>query len=231
MPDLHIVKRLPQLISQDSENCWAAALASWLDCTPGRKKLSMDQLVGRYATNLDDASITPQDLAALLADRLPAGGDKQNVPVGMFIENFSGVRLGDLGTGLQIINWCYLATLLVAKGPLFMAWKYSKSEYSSWWHCVILYRMEGYQSGPFAPLYNPQNPNPCGGPYYGPFADQDHPFGLYQLGELPDYTEINSVMVMDPHRGYMEYVVQPGSTYESFPMDYSSPIWIGYRTW
>jgi hypothetical protein len=88
--------------------------------------------------------------------------------------------------------------------------------------------MFGYQSGFFAPLYNPQNPNPRGGPYYGPFADADHPYGLYGPGEAPDYTEIYSVMVMDPHRGYVEYSVAPGASYEGFPMATVAPIWVGY---
>jgi hypothetical protein len=97
-------------------------------------------------------------------DRLPPGRDKENIPVGMFIENFSGVKVGAIGTGLQIINWCYLATLLVAKA--LSSWRGNTARPSTAIGGTALFYIAcGLSILLFAPLYNPQNTNPCGGPY------------------------------------------------------------------
>jgi hypothetical protein len=44
---------LPKLVTQlEPESCWAAAMEAWLDIVPGRAKLTQDELIATYASNV-----------------------------------------------------------------------------------------------------------------------------------------------------------------------------------
>ncbi|OAI40119.1 hypothetical protein AYO40_05135 [Planctomycetaceae bacterium SCGC AG-212-D15] len=58
-----MMRALPpgKLQDRSKSQCWAAALWSWLQVTPGRTKMSVEQLVKSYS-NMDDGGVSEQQL-------------------------------------------------------------------------------------------------------------------------------------------------------------------------
>jgi hypothetical protein len=57
-------KPVPPIVAQDrnKSECWAAALASWLQVTPGRPKLNKQKLIDKYS-DLEDDGVSEDTIA------------------------------------------------------------------------------------------------------------------------------------------------------------------------
>lgn len=117
---------LPKSVVQfDPMSCWAAATEAWLALIPEKTNLSQDQLVGRYATDIQSGGLAPEC----------SGSD----PEEKCFENFAKAMGMDYEDQMvHQVNASYLIQKLL-KGPLISVFNTTAAQSGFYSHAVLVY--------------------------------------------------------------------------------------------
>jgi hypothetical protein len=96
-------KKLPPLIRQRTDyTCWAATMSAWLAVTPGRVKLTQDELIQNYSTLTDEnGALPPQNYREMAYDQAMT---VDFLPKGEVTEEYIEKMIADKGHLILIFN-------------------------------------------------------------------------------------------------------------------------------